>query len=197
MDSLKGNSNASKKPEERNIKPITEQVNVRKESEAKKLKRQFFSEDAKTVKGHVFSTVIIPGIQRLISDIVKNGIDWMIYGTKTPTGRSGIGNVSYSNYYDRQRGAPTIPSSTYNRPNAYAVNEVSFFDRGEAEEVLLQLREQVDRYGMVSVADFYDMISQKHNYTDQKYGWRDLRTAEVIRVKDGYSIKFPKITPIE
>lgn len=201
MDEFKGNSNASKEKkteEPRKIDPITKQVIVKKESEIKKFKQQFFTEDAKSVKGHIFMSVIVPGIQRLISDVVKNGIDWLIYGVKGSGAQSGVRNVSYSSYYDRNKqSAPTIPNSAYNRSGIYAVNEVAFMDRGEAEEVLLRLREEVERYGMVSVADFYDMISQKHNYTDQKYGWRDLRDAEVIRVRDGYSIKFPKIIPLE
>jgi len=204
MDEFKGNSNANKeKPasaaEPRKIEPVTQKVTVKPESELKKFKHQFFTEDAKSVKGHIFLSVIVPGIQRLLSDIVKNGIDWLIYGVKGSSSQSGIKNVSYSNYYDRNKStAPSVPSSAYhNKSTIYAVNDVSFLDRGEAEEVLMRLREEADRYGMVSVADFYDMISQKHNYTDQKYGWRDLREAEIIRSRDGYSIRFPKILPIE
>lgn len=203
MDEFKGNSNAAKeknKPlEQKKIEPVTQQVLVKKESELKKFKQQFFTEDAKSVKGHIFMNVIVPGVQRLISDVVKNGIDWLIYGVKgSGSQSSGLRNVSYSSYYDRNKQTtPTIPNSAYNRSGVYAVNEVAFMDRGEAEEVLLRLREEVERYGMVSVADFYDMISQNHNYTNRKYGWRDLRDAEVIRVRDGYSIKFPKIIPLE
>ena len=200
MEELKGNSNVSKQvKEKKDITPITDQVVVKKESEVKKLKRQFFTEDATSVKGHIFTSVLVPGIQRLISDIVKNGIDWLIYGVRSPGQQSGIRNVSYSSYYDRNRSGamPTVPSSAYNRPGAYAVNDVTFLDRGEAEQTLITLREEIDRYGVVSVADFYDNISVKHNYTDTRYGWRDLRQAEVIRNRDGYSIRFPKITPIE
>ena len=87
--------------------------------------------------------------------------------------------------------APAIPSGAYSK-NTFSFNEVVLFDRGETEEVLMSLREQIDRYGMVSVADFYDMVGQSAPYTANKYGWRDLRDAGIDRVRDGYSINFPK-----
>lgn len=211
MNDFKGNSNVIKNQSntpisEKNITPITSNVTVKKETEVKKFAKQFISEDAKSVKGHIFMSVVVPGIQRLLSDVIKNTVDGIIYGIRgIRTDSGGTRNISYSNYYDRNRivgnigstGLPILPPNVYAKSNVYSVNDVSFLDRGEAEEVLFRLREEIERYGMVSVGDFYDMISQKHVYTDLKYGWRDLRDAKVERVRDGYSILFPKITPLE
>ena len=207
MDGFKGNPNTAKTkqaaPVEKNITPITSQVTVKKETEVKKFARQFISDDAKSVKGYIFMSVIVPGIQRLLSDVIKNTVDGIIYGIRgIRPDRGNARNISYSSYYDRNTiginsGIPTIPTSMYAKSNVYSVNDVIFYDRGEAEETLLRLREEIERYGMVSVGDFYDLISQKHVYTDLKYGWRDLREAEVVRVRDGYAIRFPKIIPLE
>lgn len=193
------NSNANKKLEDRpKIPTITKNVSIKKESEFKKFKNNFFAEDAKTVKGQVFSSVIIPSIQRLITDVVKTGIDILIYGGRSnPNDRSS--KVSYSNYYQRNQNTPAsgvIPQSAYSK-NPFSFNEVVLFDRGEAEEVLLSLKDQIQRYGMVSVADFYDMIGQSSPFTANKYGWRDLNDATIERVRDGYSITFPKATPLD
>lgn len=200
MDNFPGNSKSSKKDSvesKEKIAPVTTNVVVKKESELKKLRNQFFTEDAKSVKGHIFTDVVIPGIQRLLSDIVKNGIDWLIYGVRgSITNRSGVRGVSYSKFYDSTSSKKTSPTPT-SRSNVYSVNEVTFIDRGEAEAVLERLLEEIDRYDMVSVGDFYDMISQKHSFTDLNYGWKDLSTAEIVRSRDGYSIKFPKITPLQ
>lgn len=201
MKDFNGNSNASKKNKEVervSTEAITSKVSVKKESELKKLKKQFFTEDAGSVKGHIFTTVVIPGIQRLMSDVVKNGIDWLIYGVRGGTGdrpRGGISNISYSNYYDRNKYNNTQPQRRVN--NAYSVNDISFQERGEAEEVLLRMEESVERYGSVSVADFYDMISQTHSHVDLKWGWKNLDNVSVARVGSGYSIRFPKVTPLD
>jgi len=204
MEKFIGNSNAGKnKPvtEREKLQAITSNVSVKKDSEFKKFKRNFFAEDANTVKGQVFASVIIPGIQRLITDMVKTSIDVLIYGGRSRDNRdSRSGNISYKSYYDRNNNNRSdynkIPSSTYNK-NVFSFNEVVLFDRGETEEVLLSLNEQIDKYGMVSVADFYDMVGQSAPYTANKYGWRDLRDVGIDRVRDGYSINFPKASPLE
>lgn len=202
-DELKSNSNALKnKPA---ITPITTKVTVKNDSESQKMKKRFFAEDIKTVGGHVLDTVLIPSIQKIISDLVKNGIDFLIYGSKSNRSQSGVGNISYMNYYNR--GVPnvnysyTTPMLGTNKSNVYTVNDIVFNGgveaRGEAEEVLLRMKEYVDVYGMVSVADFYELIGSKSDHTDQKWGWRDLRNAEVIRVDNGFAIRFPRIQPLE
>ena len=189
-----------KQPEREKIKPITNNVAVKKESEFKKFKKNFFAEDAKTVKGQVFTSVIIPGIQRLITDMVKTSIDVLIYGGRSKDNRdSRAGYVSYSSYSSRNARSEynKIPEAVYNKNSAFSFNEVVLFDRGDAEEVLMSLRDQIDRYGMVSVADFYDMVGQSAPYTANKYGWRNLDNVVIDRVRDGYSINFPKATPLE
>ena len=90
-----------------------------------------------------------------------------------------------------------INGNSPNQPTLYSVNEVVFPERADAEEVLLKMRESIASYGMVSVADFYDLINQRCSFTDQKWGWRDLRTADVIRVDAGFSIRFPRVSPLE
>lgn len=186
---------------EKKILPITKNVTVKKESEFSKLKKQFFTEDVHSVKGYVLTNVIIPGIQRLLSDVVKNSIDWVIWGIKGNSNPSGIRNVSYTSYYSNQNRQPSYQQqamqSASQTPGAYRVNEIIFNDRGEAEETLLRLKEEAERYGTVSVADFYDMVSIKHSFTDVKYGWSDLRSADIQRNRDGYSIRFPKVIVIE
>lgn len=193
MEDFKGNSNASK---ERDIKQVASNVKVSEE----KQRTKFFASDGKTVLRQVLENVALPGVQKLFTDTAKSAIDWLIYGVKGTTRPSGLSNVSYTNYYDRNRSysLPTIPSSAYmTKPAVYAVNDVTFMDRGEAEVTLQALKEAIGQYGMVSVGDFYDMIGQKHSFTDCKYGWKDLSSAIVERSRDGYCILFPKVTPIE
>lgn len=189
------------KGNKKDIPVVTKNVKVRKESEVSKFKKNFFAEDGASVKNHIFSTVVIPGLQRLFSDVIKNGIDWLIYGSKSSSGtRSGIRNVSYSNYYERSRSNTNYASgrtTSSSKPGAYSLNEVIFDERGEAEVVLDRMREAIARYTSVSVADFYDMVNFKHAFTDNKWGWDNLSDAEVVRNRNGYSIQFPKVKPLE
>lgn len=203
MEEFKSNSNASKETKNlapSKVQPITTNVKVTSPNDKKPF-RKFFAEDAKTVGGHIVESVIVPSLQKLLSDSVKGAIDWLIYGAKGSSApRTGAGNVIYSSYY-RQ---PVLQNNQYspigapqNRPSVYAVNDVMFYDRGEAEAVLQRMNEWLARYGSVAVADFYDLVGQRCSYTDQKYGWYDLRAAQILRVNDGYSIQFPRVQPIE
>ena len=42
-----------------------------------------------------------------------------------------------------------------------------------------------------------DLVGVTGNYTDNKYGWTNIRNAEVVRVRDGYRIKLPRALPID
>ena len=65
------------------------------------------------------------------------------------------------------------------------------------EEVLSQMDNIIETYRMASVADLFDLVGESCNFTDQKYGWTNLRNAEVVRVRDGYMIKLPKALPLD
>jgi hypothetical protein len=203
MDDFQGNSDAAKRPldkdsfdHQKKVETVTNNVTVKKENDFDKFKKHFFAEDAKAVGGHVLNYVVVPGLQKILSDIVKQGIDWLIYGSKGSSRPDGVGNVSYSRYYTSPV-QPQQQQQPQQRIGTYYVNDVLFNERQDAEEVLLKMNEAITKYGMVSVADFYDMIGQHGAYTDQKYGWFDLRQADVVRNGDGYSIYFPKVRPIE
>lgn len=56
----------------------------------------------------------------------------------------------------------------------------------------------LDQFSIVSVGDLYDMADiSTDNYTVNKYGWKDIQSANVVRVRDGYIIKLPKPMPID
>ena len=60
-----------------------------------------------------------------------------------------------------------------------------------------RMDELMDTYGLVRVADLYDLVGITGNYTDNKYGWTNIRNAEIVRVRDGYMIKMPRAVPID
>ena len=59
------------------------------------------------------------------------------------------------------------------------------------------MEEEIDQYGIISVSDLCELVGISGNYTDNKYGWTSLRTADVVRTRDGYILKLPKALPID
>lgn len=204
MDDYKPNSHkfkeaqadTSKNPEKKKVeKVVNGMVKVKKKNEMSKLKDVFISEDVANVKSYILMDVLVPAIKKAVSDIVTNGIDMILYGGNGRSkSQSGATKVSYRNYYDRRdydRPAPA-PRMT----PGYGFADITVTNRGEAEEVIDRLRELVELYGIASVADLNELVGIQGNYTDNRYGWTSLNTAEAIRVHDGYLLKLPKPQPI-
>lgn len=184
-------------PEKRK-KVVKGEVKEIKESEFKKFAKSFFSEDARSVGTHLFSDVVIPGIQNLIINMVQNGIVWIFKGSKGNVSKPGISNVSYSQYYINQQNKS---STTYvNRPNdresVLTINMQEIPTREEAEEVLAELRNSVTMYGQVKVSEYYDLLGKRATYTDERYGWKNLDNVVIRPTVDGFIIALPPAIPL-
>ena len=57
--------------------------------------------------------------------------------------------------------------------------------------------ELIETYGIVSVADLYELVGVDGEYTDNDYGWTNIRNADVVRTRDGYLLSLPKAMPIK
>ena len=197
MTEYKGNSHRSKEQNEVVEKKV-EQIakgKTKKKSDVKKFTDTFIAEDITSVKDYILMEVLLPAAKKAISDIVTNGIDMILYGETRSKSKSRESRVSYTKYYDRDRDydRPTRTRGRY----GYDYDDIILDTRKEAEEVLDRMDDLIDNYGMVSVADLYDLVGVSGNYTDNKYGWTNLRNADVQRVRDGYLLKLPKALPFD
>ena len=174
-------------------KVVTGNVKTKK-NDARKLTDAFISEDASNVKSYILMDVLIPAIKKAISDIVTDGIDMILYGgTKGSKRDRGTSKVSYRSYYDDRRSESRDQVST-----RFDYDDILFESRGDAELVREQMVEIIDQYGVVTVADMYDMAGKSVPYTGNRYGWTNIRNAEIVRVRGGdYIIKLPKAMPID
>lgn len=186
-----------KEAEKRVEKPVvTGKVITKKPSKVRKLTNEFISEDAKNVKSYVFGEVLIPAIKKAISDIVTDGIDIILYGeSRGGRKRSTADRVSYRNYYDDS--SRSIRSNRASIPSSYSYDDIVLTSRGEAEDVLNRMDELMDTYGLVRVADLFDLVGKSCSFTDNKYGWTNISSAEIVRTREGYWIKMPRAVPID
>jgi len=195
MTDYKSNSHKSKseKPEEKKIEKVAS-GKVRKKSGLSKVRDNLLSEDVGSMKSYILTEVFIPAAKKAISDIV----DMALYGeTRSRKGgnSSSISYVSYDRFSsDRRRSK----SNDRRRSNvSYTYDDIILDTRGEADEVLDQLIAIIDEYEVASVADLYDLVGVARNFTDQKYGWDNLSSASIDRVRGGgYVLRLPRAKPI-
>ena len=171
-------------------------VRTKKRSGLTKITEQLVSEDVNNVKSYILTDVFIPAVKKLVYDIITDGFSMVLYGSTGAGKKKTIGsNVSYRQFYDRRDDDRRTLSTSSSR---FEYDDLIFDSRGEAEAVLNQMDVIIDTYGFVSVADLYDLADLSAPYTSNKYGWTNVSTADVARLRDGgYVIKLPRAMPIK
>ena len=135
-------------------------------------------------------------VKNLIASTVSDTIYMMMFGetrNARDAKRSNSSYISYGSMYrnvDDQRPSKRVSSG-------YEFEDVVVPTRGEAEMILDRMDELISVYKVASVADLYDLAGVSSKYTDNKYGWTDIRGAEVIFSRGEYVIKMPRACPLD
>lgn len=201
-----------KKPEkERPEKVISGEAVQRKKGLGRKIAETFTGDDARTVGEFVIFDVIVPASKAMISDAVSQGIERMLFGDvrRRPNGGPRVGTPSHHTAYTAfSRPTSSSPgrafepdgprrSMTRRARATHDFDEIVLPSRGEAELVLDKLSDILAAYDVVTVSDLYDLVGITGSFTDDKWGWFNLRDASFTRVRDGYLLDLPKTEPID
>ena len=196
-DKYPSNANSKKeevKEEKKVEKVVRGTVSKRKKPLGKRMTETFIGEDINTVSSYLVNEVLIPAAKSTIFDMVQGGFEMLLFGERRAASRSGgkrdnRSYVSYNNYSNRRDDRRDISQRDRARHN---FDDIILDSRGEAEEVLNHLVDLIIDYGEATVADLYDLVGITGNFTDQKYGWTDLRSANVRAVRGGYLLNLPR-----
>jgi len=180
----------------------------RKKPVGRKIAEVFTGEDAKSVGERVLFDVVIPAIQHLIVDAGNEALNRIFLGggRRQGAGRPQGNRVNYGGYYpknvvdfERPGMPPREPQRSLSQKARMTHNfdEVILETRGEAEKVLDGLGLILEQYDVVSVSELYELLGETGSYTDDKWGWYDLRGSSVSRVREGYLLNLPKPSVIE
>lgn len=188
--------NDSQVPDKHIEKVVQGEIRTKKRSRFAEL---FIKEDIGYVKKYVVSDVIIPAILDTIVNAGTNALNMIFYGEPkkgNSRGSSRLSRISYNKYYDDRDDDRRDRYRDRDRRD-YNYDDIEFDNRGDAEEVLDRLFELIQEYKIVSINDYYDLVGKHGNFTDEKYGWTDLRSAHVERTYGGrYFIKLPRAVPL-
>lgn len=204
MAEYRSNSHMSKEQgenaqKERKMQKVVSGKVTTRENKGRKFMSNFIAEDAGNVGNTVVNDVVVPAIKKLISEGIATVVDMFLFG-ETRIHKNKNGNkVSYRSYYEDRYGNGNSESrGVRTTGNRFDYDDILFDDRGEAELVLDNMRDALREYGLISIADMYDMAGLTPPPTSNRYGWTSLRNAEVKRVRGGdYIIELPKAMPID
>jgi hypothetical protein len=206
MPEYPSNSYASKNPKPAEEKPKVEKVIVggvtrRKQSLGAKFKQTFIGGDANSVVNYILTDIVIPTFKALILDVGSQGLERTLYGDTRPNAHRSamtrLGATAYTAYHraSQQNQAPRPdPRAVANRAHTksyMAWEDIVLDTRVEAEAVIDKLVELIGKYEQASVTELYDMIDIKAEYTDNLWGWRDIRGMGVQYIRGGYLLQLP------
>lgn len=197
------------KVEDKKIEKVVEGAVVRRKKPlGKRFSETFLAgEDAHSAMGFVVLDVLVPAAKDAIADAVSQGIERMIYGEVRSSSRRG-GSRTTSSYgangrvaYNRFSSSPDrrddgTRSISRKSRSSHDFDEIILETRVEAQEVVDRLFDLVSQYEVATVADLYDLVGISGNYTDDKWGWTDIRGAGITRVRNGYLLDLPKPEPL-
>lgn len=197
---IEPNSHKYKEEKQKIEKVVQGQVVSRKRSKVRRFADLFLAEDIGNVKEYLVFDLLIPAIKDTIVSVINNTTELLAYGRVKNSSRRPNGTpntyVSYNSYSRPQAAKPIA------RPRlANSFEDIILETRGEAEAVLDTLREYLDKYHQVTVRDFLDSVGisgdSYTNFTQEHYGWTDLREAYVSRVREGYLLVMPRVIELD
>lgn len=199
IENLPNNSHRAKAAQEFEEDPAVKQKalvshpgTIKKPSLAARFARAFIAEDVTDVKSYILSEVVVPAVKDTIVDVATTFIERLMFGGGGGYShkRSSIpSKVSYQSYYDK----PAQRKASLFYSDARSSDERVLLDsRKDAEIVLDKMGDVIDRYGTVSVADYYEFVGVPSEFTDNKYGWSDISSARVCRDGRQYYIDLPR-----
>lgn len=200
------------KPEVKKVDRIVQgEVVRRKKPLGRRLFEHFVGGETKGVWGYVAADVLIPAARDGVADAFHEAVDRIFLPDNRSRGRRSRrpGNGPYIDYNkqyrrDDPRGREDPRDRDGGRPSlsrraraSHDFDEIILPTRVEAEEVIDRMFDLVSQYEMVTVADLYDLVGLANNYTDEKWGWTDIRGAGVSRIKGGYLLDLPRPEPLD
>lgn len=210
MDDFPSNSRKSREPrvektpvpEERRVEKIIEsEVVLRKKPVGKRFVETFFRGNARGVVSYIIVDVLLPAAKDTIADAFSQGIERMLFGearsTSRRTGARPGGYVSY-NRFAPQPSNNAAREESRSRDLSRSARATHDFDeiilrtRAEGDEVIGRLFDIIVKYEAATVGDLYDLLGITSKFTDDRWGWTDLRGAGVTRVRNGYLLDLPQ-----
>lgn len=190
----------SARPEIKKI--VTTSGTVRKASLGSRMRETFAGEGARETGTYVFFDVIIPAVKAMVFDTITQGADRILFGgrdvirsgmanaPRTRTNYNQISTKAANNYPGRNFEGGGREISRTARTN-HRFDEILLDSRGEAEMVLDTMQDLISRFQWVSVPEFYSMVDVTAEFTDEKWGWTNISTAQIRPSRGKYVILLP------
>lgn len=200
-------------------KVVEGEVIRRKRPLGRRFKDFFFgSVDAQSVWEYIVQDIFVPAAKDLIYDAGSGGLERALFHDESRHRRRhrpsrSSSRTDYNRLTRRYDDRPPFPPADRRRdefrdrdrdrrpshgsPRKVELDDILLATRAEAEHVLDRLYDLINEYESASVSDLYELLGITSQYTDDRWGWMDLRGSGVRRTRDGYLLDLPRPIPLD
>lgn len=180
--------------DDKHIEAVAQGTKVSKsKSKAREIAEIFVGGDLKETAEHIRDDVAIPALKNFLYDSLSEGLQRLLWGETRNDRRRNSTHRDYVGYSRRAREPRPAPQTNTRYSRATQdFDDIVLATRTEAESVLSRMYDLIERYNMVTVAEFYSLVGISAEFTDENWGWRDLRSANIQHIRDGFRINLPK-----
>lgn len=169
----------------------------RKGSITKSLQNEFVKEEPNYVWDYVVHDILLPAAKVAISEVVTSVTDMFLFGEVRSRSSSRDRGGRYSTHSrdirDRDDSRDRDDRRRYGHRMRYDdFSDIVFETRSDAVKVLEKMRDYIEDYDSVSVANFYDLVGEDSEFNDNDYGWTSLKNAYVEGGRGGWIIELPR-----
>lgn len=207
-------STNSKAVEPRTVeKVIVSEVIVKKKPLSDKVKNLIIEVDPKGIAEQLFWDRWVPSIKLMVFDFFSETMKLTLFRGEGHRGsnvhRPGP-RYDYTNSNPLIGGRPSrdprgaiidVPSSMRRNPTRMQAEQTTQADyivtsMSDAERILDTMREYIDRYDVVKLAEFHEMLGLQSTPIEHRWGWINLIGASVKPVQRGFLIDLPPAEPL-
>lgn len=185
-------------PERTEVQQVTRTKGRRRKKPLhKRFIEAFQPEDNRGFVEYIIFDTLVPSIKDAVADAstaaIENALGVSSRGRSRR--RRGSGESGYTSY-NRMSGGSRREREEERRPARSGarvdVAEIIVDTRVEANEVIDQMIELISKYEVATMRDLLSLVGEPHTYTDEDWGWYDLRGARAYRISGGYLIDLPR-----
>lgn len=195
---------APETPKKKVEKVIAGDILQRKKSLGARFADTFFGGSLKIAWNYILLSVLVPTLQNLFIDTVKGGVESLVYGEKGVSNRNRNQDpnrpvVQYGGYFVNPK--PNATPQQPQRSGAFIYDNLVFTGGGDlgqakrdAENVRAGLLDILTQYPTASLADLNNLLGKTGEFTDVNWGWENLSSSSVTRVREGFLLNLPRPT---
>lgn len=189
----------SNKKEEREKPKQVVQADVKKPSVRNRLMSAIFAGDFASLKEKLIFDVMAPMARDFIAGGLHNAINMAFYGKSDGRGSytdySKSGSGSRVSFYGSASRAAAMSQETPR--DAEIERNLTFKTREDAYKVIDEMEDILDHYGQVTVADLCDICGVNADFTDNRYGWKSLKGAVVLKRSGAWVLDLPRTRVVD